>query len=176
MGEGRSEVERHKQLEPASCSPSSRESSRSPSWARLTAGIFALAVVAPWAWRREQQQATRRCAAASDRWMTQATPATTTQAIAATCASPCPPAARRNACEAFSGGKATNPHFYGIGTQTRSECSLVRFVGGGKQDELQRLRPAKTGLGVMGGPSRPQPPSQTHPIKRRSFCHIFYFF
>lgn len=46
MGEGRSEVERRKQLEPASCSPSSRESSRSPSWARLAAGVFALAVVA----------------------------------------------------------------------------------------------------------------------------------
>ena len=46
MGEGRSEVERRKQLEPASCSPSSRESSLSPSWARLAAGVFALAVVA----------------------------------------------------------------------------------------------------------------------------------
>ena len=75
MGEGRSEVEQHKQLEPASCSPSSRESSRSPSWARLAAGVFALAVVTGVAvglaaraatassskrhgaaWRREQQQ------------------------------------------------------------------------------------------------------------------------
>jgi len=149
-------VERRKQLEPASCSPS---------WARLAADVFALAVVAGvfavGLAARAAAASSSNDAAASDRWMTQATPATTTQAIAATCASPCPPAARRNACEAFSGGKATNPHFYGIGTQTRSECSLVRFVGGGKQDELQRLRPAKTGLGVMGGPSRPQPPSQT---------------
>ena len=158
MGEGRSEVERRKQLEPASCSPS---------WARLAADVFALAVVADvfavGLAARAAAASSSNDAAASDRWMTQATPATTTQAIAATCASPCPPAARRNACEAFSGGKATNPHFYGIGTQTRSECSLVRFVGGGKQDQLQRLRPAKTGLGVMGGPSRPQPPSQTRP-------------
>ena len=190
MGEGRSEVERRKQLEPASCSPSSRESSRSPSWARLAAGVFALAVVAGvfavgLAARAAAASSSKRHGASGDAsssndaarrdrwaraaatgawpssWMMQATPATTTQAIAATCASPCPPAARRNACEAFSGGKATNPHFYGIGTQTRSECSLVRFIGGGKQDELQRLRPAKTGLGVMGGPSRPQPPSQT---------------
>jgi len=141
----------------------------------VVAGVFALAVVAgvfavglaaraaaaSSSKRRGAARSSSNDAAASDRWMTQATPATTTQAIAATCASPCPPAARRNACEAFSGGKATNPHFYGIGTQTRSECSLVRFIGGGKQDELQRLRPAKTAWASWAGRA-----DRNHPRKR----------
>lgn len=65
---------------------------------------------------REQQQGGDDASSSSNQqaagawpslWVTTLTPTSTTQAIATTCTQPCPPATRRNALEAFSGGKTT---------------------------------------------------------------------